>query len=137
MNRGATYEEVSNALQQLSPVQLDHDTQSETIMRIMQKLEVYNKQYVRWWEMIIAILIGVAGYYIPIWLMLFQRKMRKLDMRHEIYQFQTVISILREMDRMSVEEILEWLNRFAVIFKRPLQSVCCILNMGQSLHLIN
>ncbi|WP_339234502.1 hypothetical protein MKX40_17590 [Paenibacillus sp. FSL R5-0517] len=126
MNRGATYEEVSNALQQLSPVQLDHDTQSETIMRIMQKLEVYNKQYVRWWEMIIAILIGVAGYYMPIWLMLFQRKMRKLDMRHEIYQFQTVISILREMDRMSVEEILEWLNRFAVIFKRPLQK--CLLH---------
>ncbi|MEO2258414.1 hypothetical protein ABGV43_16105 [Paenibacillus amylolyticus] len=126
MNRGATYEEVSQALQQLSPVQLDHDTQNETITRIMQKLEVYNKQYVRWWEMIIAILMGVAGYYMPVWLMLFQRKMRRLDMRHEIYQFQTVISILREMDRMSVEEILEWLNRFAVIFKRPLQK--CLLH---------
>ncbi|WP_340030585.1 hypothetical protein NSQ20_18940 [Paenibacillus sp. FSL K6-1122] len=126
MNRGATYEEVSKALQQLSPVQLDHDTQNETITRIMQKLEVYNKQYVRWWEMIIAILMGAAGYYMPVWLMLFQRKMRRLDMRHEIYQFQTVISILREMDRMSVEEILEWLNRFAVIFKRPLQK--CLLH---------
>ncbi|MGO4731356.1 hypothetical protein [Paenibacillus sp. 2KB_22] len=126
MNRGATYEEVSNVLQQLSPVQLDHDARAETIARIMQKLEVYNKQYVRWWEMIIAIVMGVAGYYMPVWLMLFQRKMRRLDMRHEIYQFQTVISILREMDRMSVEEILEWLNRFAVIFKRPLQK--CLLH---------
>ncbi|NMI05422.1 hypothetical protein HF638_15705 [Paenibacillus sp. SZ31] len=126
MNRGATYEDISKALQQLSPVQLDHDTQAETIARIMQKLEVYNKQYVRWWEMIIAIVMGVAGYYMPVWLMLFQRKMRRLDMRHEIYQFQTVISILREMDRMSVEEILEWLNRFAVIFKRPLQK--CLLH---------
>ncbi|MDQ0655714.1 hypothetical protein [Paenibacillus sp. W2I17] len=126
MNRGATYEEVANALQQLSPVQMDHDIQNETITRIMQKLEVYNKQYVRWWEMIIAILMGVVGYYMPVWLMLFQRKMRRLDMRHEIYQFQTVISILREMDRMSVEEILEWLNRFAVIFKRPLQK--CLLH---------
>ncbi|WP_405169914.1 hypothetical protein MHI12_17690 [Paenibacillus sp. FSL H8-0280] len=126
MNRGATYEEVANALQHLSPVQMDLDTQNETITRIMQKLEVYNKQYVRWWEMIIAILMGGAGYYMPVWLMLFQRKMRRLDMRHEIYQFQTVISILREMDRMSVEEILEWLNRFAVIFKRPLQK--CLLH---------
>lgn len=126
MNRGATYEEVSKAIQQLSPVQLDHDTQNETITRIMQKLEVYNNQYVRWWEMIIAIVMGVAGYYMPVWLMLFQRKMRSMDMRHEIYQFQTVISILREMDRMSVEEILEWLNRFAVIFKRPLQK--CLLH---------
>lgn len=73
-----------------------------------------------------TLLIGIGGYNLPIWLMLFQRKMRRLDMRHEIYQFQTVISILREMDRMSVEEIVEWLNRFAVIFKRPLQK--CLLH---------
>jgi hypothetical protein len=126
MKRGATYDEVSNALQSMNPVQLDHDTQNETIARILQKLEVYNKQYLHWWELIIAMMIGIAGYHMPIWLMLFQRKMRSMDMKHEIYQFQTVISILREMDRMSVEEMLEWLNRFAVIFKRPLQK--CLLH---------
>ncbi|MFE6075537.1 hypothetical protein ACFVQB_13785 [Paenibacillus sp. NPDC057886] len=126
MKRGATFDEISNALQSVNPVQLDHDTQTETIARILQKLEGYNKQYLHWWELIIAMMIGIAGYHMPIWLMMFQRKMRSMDMRHEIYQFQTVISILREMDRMSVEEILEWLNRFAVIFKRPLQK--CLLH---------
>ena len=69
--------------------------------------------------------------------MLFQRKMRRLDMRHEIYQFQTVISILREMDRMSVEEIVEWLNRFAVISKGHYKSVCCTSNMGLNKRLNN
>lgn len=126
MKRGATFDEVSNALQSMNPVQLDHDTQTETVARILQKLEVYNKQYLHWWELIIAMMIGIAGYHMPIWLLLFQRKMRSMDMKHEIYQFQTVISILREMDRMSVEEMLEWLNRFAVIFKRPLQK--CLLH---------
>ncbi|SEL26399.1 hypothetical protein [Paenibacillus sp. OK003] len=126
MKRGATFDEISNALQSVNPVQLDHDKQTETITRILQKLEGYNKQYLHWWEFIIAMMIGIAGYHMPIWLMMFQRKMRSMDMRHEIYQFQTVISILREMDRMSVEEILEWLNRFAVIFKRPLQK--CLLH---------
>ncbi|CAM2840368.1 hypothetical protein HP548_17330 [Paenibacillus taichungensis] len=126
MKRGATFDEISNALQSVNPVPLDHDAQTETIARILQKLEGYNKQYLHWWELIIAMMIGIAGYHMPIWLMMFQRKMRSMDMRHEIYQFQTVISILREMDRMSVEEILEWLNRFAVIFKRPLQK--CLLH---------
>ncbi|WP_440109353.1 hypothetical protein [Paenibacillus sp. QZ-Y1] len=126
MKRGTTYDEISNALQTVNLIQLDHDTQTETIARIMQKLDVYNKQYLHWWELIIAVMIGIAGYHMPVWLMMFQRKMRSMDMRHEIYQFQTVISILREMDRMSVEEILEWLNRFAVIFKRPLQK--CLLH---------
>lgn len=126
MQRGATYEDISNALLQLAPVQLDHDTQTATIQRIMSKLKAYNNQYMRWWEIVLSLFMGIGGYYLPIWLMLFQRKMRNLDMRHEIYQFQTVISILREMDRMSVEEIVEWLNRFAVIFKRPLQK--CLLH---------
>ncbi len=124
--RGTSYDDVFNMLQQVSSIPLDSDTQTETSLRIIQKLEVYNKQYLHWWELLIAIFIGVAGYYMPIWLMMFQRKMRSMDMKHEIYQYQTVISILREMDRMSVEEILEWLNRFAVIFKRPLQK--CLLH---------
>ncbi|MEI0737071.1 hypothetical protein VQ056_11025 [Paenibacillus sp. JTLBN-2024] len=49
-----------------------------------------------------------------------------MDMRHEVYQFQTVISMLREMERISVEEILEWMNRFAIIFKTPIQR--CVLH---------
>lgn len=126
MKAGTSYKDVSNALTQLAPVQLDQDTQAAAIKRITEKIEAYNNQYLRWWGVVLAIAIGVGGYYVPIWLMLFQRKMRRLDMRHEIYQFQTVISILREMDRMSVEEIVEWLNRFAVIFKRPLQK--CLLH---------
>ncbi|WDQ31486.1 hypothetical protein PTQ21_24240 [Paenibacillus marchantiae] len=131
MKRGATFDEISNALQSVNPVPLEHDAQTETIARILQKLEGYNKQYLHWWELIIAMMIGLAGYHMPIWLMMFQRKMRSMDMRHEIYQFQTVISILREMDRMSVEEILEWLNRFAVIFKRPLQKCLLHFEHGQ------
>ncbi|MCM3133056.1 hypothetical protein M3629_09670 [Paenibacillus polysaccharolyticus] len=126
MQQAATFEEISDALLQLAPVQLDHDAQTATIQRITDKIEAYNNQYMRWWQVVLALFLGIGGYNLPIWLMWFQRKMRRLDMRHEIYQFQTVISILREMERMSVEEIVEWLNRFAVIFKIPLQK--CLLH---------
>ena len=53
----------------------------------------------------------------------FHRKVRNMEMRHEIYQYQTVISILRGMERISVEAILEWLNRFAVILRFPFKSL--------------
>ncbi|MCK6076820.1 hypothetical protein [Paenibacillus silvae] len=126
MQRVVSYEDISEAMQQLAPLAMNHEAQTEAVTRIMKKIESYNKQYMRWWEVVLAISIALCGYHLPIWLMLFQRKMRSMDMWHEIYQFQTVISILREMDRMSVEEMLEWLNRFAVIFKRPLQK--CLLH---------
>lgn len=59
---------------------------------------------------------------------MFQRSMRLMDMRHEVYQFQTMIAILRELERISVEEILEWLASYAVIFRTPLQK--CLLDYG-------
>ncbi|PYE49241.1 hypothetical protein HUB98_03505 [Paenibacillus barcinonensis] len=126
MQREVSYEDISTAMLQLAPHAMNHEAQTEAVTRVMAKLESYNNQYMQWYEVVLAIIIALCGYHLPIWLMLFQRKMRSMDMRHEIYQFQTVISILREMDRMSVEEIVEWLNRFAVIFKRPLQK--CLLH---------
>lgn len=98
----------------------------ESANRILSKLQAYNDEYLKWWEVLSALFIACAGYQFPLWLLYFQRKIRHMDMKHEVYQFQTVIAMLREMDRISVEEILEWMNRFAIIFKTPIQK--CVLH---------
>ncbi|MDR9854104.1 hypothetical protein RJP21_10880 [Paenibacillus sp. VCA1] len=102
------------------------DTMAAAANRILAKLKAYNAEYLKWWELLAAFLAAWAGYQFPLWLLYFQRKIRYMDMRHEVYQFQTVISMLREMERISVEEILEWMNRFAIIFKTPIQK--CVLH---------
>ncbi|AJE53746.1 hypothetical protein [Paenibacillus polymyxa] len=126
MKADSTYERAYAALEHYAngtatPEQLSRNTQ-----RILQKLKDWNEEYIKWWEVLISIVAGYVAYQMPMLLLYLQRKMRYLDMKHEVYQFQTVISILRVMERMSVEEILEWLNRFSVIFKRPLQK--CLLH---------
>lgn len=94
--------------------------------RIHHKWEQYQAEYLKWWEVLSAVAALIAGYYFPLWGLYFNRKVRRLEMKHEIYQYHTVISILRGMDRMTVEGLLEWLNRFAVIFKVPIQK--CLLH---------
>jgi hypothetical protein len=126
MRANSTYEQTyvvleHNANGTATPEQLSTNTR-----RILQKLKDWNDEYIKWWEVLISLIVGYVAYQMPMLLLYLQRKMRRLDMRHEVYQFQTVISILRVMERMSVEEILEWLNRFSVIFKRPLQK--CLLH---------
>lgn len=101
-----------------------------TAHRILDKLNRWNSEYLTWWEVLLALIIGAIGYYVPLWTLMFQRKMRLMDMRHEVYQFQTMISILRELERISVEEILDWLTTYAVIFKLPLQK--CLLDFDHS-----
>lgn len=126
MKAESTYEQTYAALERNAGGAATEEQLSKNTRRILQKLEAWNEEYIKWWEVLISLVVGYVAYQMPVLLLYLQRKMRRLDMRHEIYQFQTIISILRSMERMSVEEILEWLNRFSVIFKRPLQK--CLLH---------
>ncbi|MFK4475622.1 Flp pilus assembly protein TadB [Paenibacillus sp. RC73] len=126
MKADSTYEQTYAALEHVYGGRKTPEQLSENTRRILQKLGAWNAEYIKWWEVLISLVAGYVAYQMPMLLLYLQRKMRRLDMRHEVYQFQTVISILRAMERMSVEEILEWLNRFSVIFKRPLQK--CLLH---------
>ncbi|ODP30056.1 hypothetical protein PTI45_00509 [Paenibacillus nuruki] len=104
----------------------DQEQINTTTDRILLKLKAYDSEYFRWWELLIALMMALIAYQVPVWMLYFQKKARSMDMKHEVYQFHTVISMLSGMDRMSVEVILEWMNRFAVIFKLPLQK--CLLH---------
>lgn len=62
----------------------------------------------------------------PIWMLMFQIRMRQLDMEDEVMQFQTIILMLMKIERVNVEIILEWLERYANIFKEPITK--CVNN---------
>lgn len=131
MSASAGYDEIArsvSALHASGGERASHEAISETARRIMGKLERWNREYLKWWEVALSFLAGLVGYQLPLWTVQFQRWMRRMDMRHEVYQFLTMIAILRELERISVEEILEWLAAYAVIFRIPLEK--CMLNYG-------
>lgn len=94
--------------------------------RIYTKLQTINNEYLGWIELILAIAFAYIGYMVPIWLLYFQAKMRQLEMEDEVMQFQTIILMLMKIERVNVEIILEWLERYADIFKEPITK--CVNN---------
>lgn len=94
--------------------------------RLYGKLQLYTNEYIKWIEILVAILIAYACYYMPIVILSFQRKMRAMEMEDEVMQFQTIILMLMYIERISVEYIIEWLARYANIFKEPLMK--CLNN---------
>lgn len=96
--------------------------------RIVDKLDRLDQEYFKWWELLAAVGIGMTGYYMPYLMLLLKRRIRMMDRKNEVYQLQTMIYILRELDRISVEEILEWIYSYAVIFRQPLQK--CLLHFS-------
>ena len=94
--------------------------------RVYEKLQKINKEVLGWFEVLLSVVFMVLAYMSPIWLMMFQLKMRMMEMEDEVMQFQTIILMLMRIERVNVEIILEWLERYANIFKEPISR--CVNN---------
>ncbi len=102
------------------------ETITEDAMRVMDKINSIKKAYLHWYEVLVSCIIGIIAYKGPNWLLMFQLKMRKLEMENEVMQFQTIILMLMKIERVNVEMILEWLERYANIFKDQISK--CVNN---------
>ena len=111
----------STAYQDASEEEID-----ETTDRIYTKLQTIDNEYLQWIELVLSIGFAYLGYMAPIWLLKFQVKMREMEMEDEVMQFQTIIVMLMKIERVNVEIILEWLERYAKIFKEPITK--CVNN---------
>ena len=99
---------------------------TDDAVRIYDKLQIINAEYFKWYEVLLAIIFALIGYHSPVLMMKFQKSLRQLDMEDEIMQFQTIILMLMKIERVNVEIILEWLERYARIFKEPITK--CVNN---------
>ncbi|WP_080835152.1 hypothetical protein [Cohnella massiliensis] len=124
-----TEETVMALLRSESPMTGQDDQLRAAARRIMVKLTKLDNHYVKWWEALLAALAGWGGYAMPVGVRLFQRRMRQMEMKHEVDQLHAVIAMLADMDRMSVEHLLIWMEQFARVFKEPLQT--CLLHFEQ------
>lgn len=93
---------------------------------VEKKLAVINSEYLKWFELLLAFTFAVIGYIAPTGILKFQVKMRQLEMEDEVMQFQTIILMLMNIERVNVEIILEWLERYSDIFKAPITK--CVNN---------
>ena len=113
-----TQQDIERALSKSKYYQDSTDEEIETAAkRILGKLQVVNSELFQWFELLLAFVFAIIGYMSPIWLLMFQAKMRQLEMEDEVMQFQTIILMLMRIERINVEMMLEWLERYSNIFK--------------------
>ncbi len=98
----------------------------EFVKWIYDDLKTIQNEYISAIEVLVSFGIGAIAYYGPIWLLMFQKIMRQMEMENEVMQFQTIILMLMKIERVNVEMILEWLERYSNIFKEPISK--CVNN---------
>ena len=94
--------------------------------RVYDKLQIINTEFLKWFEILMAFVFMIVGYMSQVWILIFQCKMRQLEMEDEVMQFQTIILMLMRIERVNVEIILEWLERYSNIFNS--QITRCVNN---------
>ena len=113
-----TQDDIKKAVEKSKYYEEAEDSEIQTATeRIYKKLQIVNSEYMQWFELLLAFVFMIIAYMSPIWLLMFQVKMRQLEMEDEVMQFQTIILMLMKIERVNVEIILEWLERYSNIFK--------------------
>lgn len=126
-NRQTKVQDIQKAMERSKDYEDASDEEiAKAAQRVYEKLQKVNKEYLGWFEVLLSMGFMVIAYMAPIWLMYFQLKMRQMEMEDEVMQFQTIILMLMRIERVNVEIILDWLERYANIFKEPISR--CVNN---------
>jgi len=89
----------------------------EEVDRIYDKVASVQGIYLKYWELLISLFVGFIAYFIPDVLLFIRNKMREMEKENEIMQFQSIILMLMYIERIDVQTILEWLERYSYAFK--------------------
>ncbi|NLY17605.1 MAG: hypothetical protein GX045_01310 [Clostridiaceae bacterium] len=110
-----TFEEIQRAMEEDG----DYSRNQSGIaaIRVLNKLKTYNYHYFKWWELVIALVLSAIAYNIPLWMLKFRERVLRMNMEDEVMQFHSIILMLMHIERVNVEDVLNWMEQFAEIFK--------------------
>lgn len=108
----------------------DENMATMIVDEMMARNEQMKTYYFKWYMLILALAGAVAGFFIPGALLKYRKGIMALNREDEVAQFRTLILILMHADGMTIDAILEWMERFANSFKASIRE--CLMNLNYS-----
>ena len=105
---------------------INENISKEIVIRISK----YQTEFFKWYEMAISFGIAFMAFFIPYWMILYKKKVLRLSMEDEVNQFNSIIYMMMYIDHMTVKDLLEQMELFAVVFKQSLQECINDYNTG-------
>jgi len=104
------------------------DIDDERVEHILEKIKLYHSYRLSYIHIILCLLVGLVAYNIPDINRQVEKRIHLMDSDDEIAGFRSIIMMLMYNPRMSVEEIIEWMESYAKLFKEELHR--CSLNIS-------
>lgn len=104
---------------------------------VIKRITEYQKVYYKYYFLLISLVAAITGYYIPYWILLYRKKIFSQSMADEVNQFETIILILMNNEGVTINTILEWMERFSYCFKTSIQECILELERGEESAMSN
>lgn len=97
---------------------------------INRRINGYQKEYFHWYELIICLVASGLAYAAPYWFIFYKKKLLNMIMEDEVNQFNSIIYMLMYIEHMTVKDLLEQMELFAVVFKPSIRECINDYNSG-------
>lgn len=94
-----------------------------TVKRIVEKRVALENIGLSWYDILISIIVVAILYNVPEAVLKMKAKMRRYEMQNEVIIFETIILIFMYHENATSELILEYMSKFADIFKIQVDEV--------------
>ncbi|WP_346869103.1 hypothetical protein [Clostridium sp. UBA5119] len=94
-----------------------------TVKRIVEKRVALENIGLSWYDILISIIVVALLYNVPEAVLKMKAKMRRYEMQNEVIIFETIILIFMYHENATSELILEYMSKFADIFKIQVDEV--------------
>ncbi len=121
-------DELSNYLE--SELGLSGAEKRLTLERIFKKQELIASTNLSVVKIIIMYILLLFAWFLPDLQLTLRQKLLKIDIDLEITRFQLVVTMLMHVETMTVDQLLNWLEIFSQLFKRPLQKAIMDYDAG-------
>ena len=142
-----TSNEYANMYKGMNPRNIDEDALTQEILensdvtnsnyarlvaqQVIEGVKDYKNTYYKWYYLIISFIGALFAACVPYLLLKFKIKVASMNKDDEVNQFQTLVLVLMHTNGVNVDDILEWMDRFAYSFKPSIETCITELESGQ------
>lgn len=104
---------------------------------VVRKVQQYQNEFFQWYELLICLCSAAISYWVPVLMVRYKKYVLRITMEDEVNQFNSIIYMLMYIDHMTVKDILEQMELFAVVFQSSIRECINDYNSGEIEALVN
>lgn len=108
----------------------EKELREEAMERIIAKTKAYQAASLNVYTVLIAYILALIAFQIPDLALISRTRLLKLDSISEVSKFQLIVILLMHIKKIELSDILEWMEMFALVYKKPLQEAIMDYDSG-------